>query len=252
LVHVLSLYRILLSIGTSTTDDLLASTSESNPRSPDPASNISAVLRRTLPAIRILSKWLGSQLDYIGRVDARLIARETRRGMKGGRDDGSHRGEDDVNAEDYDEDERAEGISIKSEELSQVLIRFWTVYSGFSNTLLQAFPSSLISDAKSDAIVWLEEDVDMLGFAPLKKGMKEGSEGQGIEIDKVGKDVHPNEEQLMRIRDIKKDAIGIAVNQVRFFLDLSSVFSSILTLELPSMTYRDLQYHSTIINSHLT
>lgn len=199
-------------VGTSTTNDLLASHLASTP---DFASNISAVLRRMLPAIRILSKWLGSRLDYIGRVEARVIAREHQvpklQGTESSGIDSTGEGREDVR-------HQSGGIRIKSEELSKVLCQFWTAHATFSNTNLRAFPASSIADC--DETVWLEEDVDMLGFAPLKKGMKEGKESLEGGIQRVGKDVHPNEEQMMRIREIQKDSISVSANRVSCSLRL--------------------------------
>lgn len=87
--------------------------------------------------------------------------------------------------------------------------------------MLSAFPLKFLPEEE----VWLEEDVDLLGFSPLRRGgMKVGvtsggglGEDQGTleEISKVGKNVHPNEEQLMRIADVETDARLIAEVEVR-------------------------------------
>ena len=50
----------------------------------------------------------------------------------------------------------------------------------------------------------LEEDMDMRGFVPLIRGLS-GGEAGGEETGDGG-EVHPNEQQLMRIADLQVDA----------------------------------------------
>lgn len=57
--------------------------------------------------------------------------------------------------------------------------------------------------------MWLEEDLDLVGFLPLSSKRQSTSatsvsqeEGGGRGSKKVGKQVHPNVEQLIRIREI--------------------------------------------------
>lgn len=62
----------------------------------------------------------------------------------------------------------------------------------------------------------LEEDQDMRGFMPISRGLiksNKAGEGEG--------DVHPNEEQLMRIADLQVDATLILQAQVSPSLQLS-------------------------------
>ncbi|KAI5480764.1 protein SMG7 [Pseudohyphozyma bogoriensis] len=194
LIHVLSLFRVLCSIGTQETTELVAQNIASGVHEnvedgSTLALNISAVLRRALPAIRILSKWIMGQLEYISRVEARVEAKEKKHGLP-------------TNV----------GAQVALDDLKGTLRVFWAAYADFANAVLEAFPFDLLPSAVEDE-VWLEEDVDMLGFAPLRRGMKEGvaaADGMPVEIARVGKDVHPNEEQLMRIGDIEMDARLIA------------------------------------------
>ncbi|KAF7982839.1 hypothetical protein HWV62_25800 [Athelia sp. TMB] len=75
---------------------------------------------------------------------------------------------------------------------------FWTSYAAFTSTLYRLFPVNRLPALVSP----LEEDVDMRGFLPLKKLMV----GEGHESSKAIAQVHPNEEQLMRIADLLSDA----------------------------------------------
>ena len=203
LLHVLSLYRTLLLVGGAETAELVESnvSSQIDTSTDDTlALNISAVLRRTLPALRILSKWVSGQLDYIQRVQGR-VAEQQASSMSAG--------------------VQAEGIT--QAELARGLNNFWRAYASFGTALGSAFPPARLPCAGAGG-VWLEEDVDLLGFAPLKRGLKEGAEstdGGSLEIARVGTDVHPNEEQLMRIADIQHDAL-VVVDSVASPIKLKS------------------------------
>jgi hypothetical protein len=64
----------------------------------------------------------------------------------------------------------------------------------------------------------LEEDVDMRGFLPLKKlmvGEEKGEVESKGEGNKAAAQVHPNEEQLMRIADLLNDAKLLTEFEVR-------------------------------------
>lgn len=217
LVHVLSLYQTLLSIGAVETDDLLKTNTDitvgETDALPNLATNISAVMRRTLPAMRILSKWILSQLEYVQRIQSRVEAKERANARRVDRSEDSDDGVDVV-------EEEEEG-TIESEQVQNAIDQFWRSYVRFANTLLRAFPIERLPTEAMTGKIWLEEDVDMLGFAPLRRGMKDG-EGNGRvvgglgEIARVGRDVHPNEEQLMRIGEIIRDAKEIAKVEVSF------------------------------------
>lgn len=87
---------------------------------------------------------------------------------------------------------------------------FWTTYASFCRHLEALFPLARLPEL-SDA---LEEDFDMRGFSPLKRGMMETRRGtESNEHGTLGhnvSDVHPNEEQLMRISDLLCDGKLIA------------------------------------------
>jgi len=85
---------------------------------------------------------------------------------------------------------------------------FWATYANFATKLFTIFPPDELPVLKAP----LEEDLDMKGFSPLKRGMNEvlEAEGRAIGLNQV----HPNDEQLMRIGDLLADAQLIAEDEV--------------------------------------
>ncbi|CAK9786482.1 hypothetical protein CC85DRAFT_326070 [Cutaneotrichosporon oleaginosum] len=118
------------------------------------AARITAVVRRILPSLRIMSRWLKSHLEYVNRA--------------------------------------AHG---SNPELRSTIETFWTEYKRLMLGLARLFP--LVQLPSLDGP--LEEDVDMRGFLPLRRGNAEES------VEPQRADVHPNEEQLMRIADLLVD-----------------------------------------------
>jgi len=164
--HVLALYRVLLQSGITELDEASKIVEE------DLAMRITAIFRRTLPALRIASKWLRVNLDY--------VLGGTRRNM-----------EDPVH----------------STVISDIST-FWEAYASFATRVVLVFPPTSLPMLKGP----LEEDVDTRGYLPLG-----GMLAQDIlPVDSEGEDtrtpeqVHPNEEQLMRIWDIGHDARLVA------------------------------------------
>lgn len=217
LLHVLALLKILLTRSTIETIELIESNeahrAPDQPRVPA-AQNISAVLRRALPAIRVLTKWLVSQLDYVSRVDTRVEARERRR----------HRVSNGEEAQQLSLDssasrESSDPLCVSLDEFRHGLDALWLAYADFANILKVAFPQDELPLDLLDEGVWLEEDVELLGFVPLRRGMKGTTAGEASvvsarEIRRVGRDVHPNDEQLMRVADVLRDAVDLAESHV--------------------------------------
>lgn len=204
LVHVLSFYRILLLVGSAEVNDLWTANSASQEQIPL-AQNISAVFRRTLPALRILSKWIMGQLEYIDRVQNRVEAKERKLAN-------SQQTTQDAQDPAIAADQSLEVHHLGSFELQDSLDKVWSAYADFNNSIKLAFPLDALPNAREDG-VWLEEDVDLLGFAPLRRSTREGvgaAEGVLTEASRVGKDVHPNEEQLMRLAELQADALLVA------------------------------------------
>ncbi|KAG8908469.1 hypothetical protein FRC00_011201 [Tulasnella sp. 408] len=148
------------------------------------AQRITAVFRRALPALRIASKWLKANLEYVVTNGAES---------------------------------------------------FWVKYAEFATKLAGTFPT-----AKLPALsIPLEEDVDMKGFAPLKRTMMETKafeDANGAKLAVSGDTdglggVHPNEEHLMRIGDLLLDALYLAQSEASPIKYANSIFYTGAALE---------------------
>ncbi|KAK8844618.1 hypothetical protein IAR55_006465 [Kwoniella newhampshirensis] len=131
---------------------------------------ISAILRRILPSLRIVSKWIKLDLEYLSRQPS-----------------------------------------------SPTLDTFWETYRRFVNALASVFPIGRLPSLPEP----LEEDLDMRGFSPLQRGLtSEGGLSRITSPDSIQivgtprHNVHPNEEQLMRLADLQVDARLIIQSQV--------------------------------------
>ncbi|KAL7422823.1 hypothetical protein Q5752_002119 [Cryptotrichosporon argae] len=80
---------------------------------------------------------------------------------------------------------------------------FWATYKRAMLGLARLFPLGQMPGLDEP----LEEDVDMRGFLPVKRSITNSVEAtQGDDEDRAGhREVHPNEEQLMRIADLLVD-----------------------------------------------
>ncbi|GAA5975968.1 hypothetical protein JCM11641_002852 [Rhodosporidiobolus odoratus] len=282
LLHILSMYTTLLRVSSEETNELFTanssttSTSTSTPNDGSTpmvpvAQNISAVLRRALPSLRILHTWLTYQLEYLSRVEARVEASERRRAARQQcrirtRDRqqrtsdglmGENEGSGEVEMQDAQgsletdtsggggggsggSDPTAAAASAAQEkerigpdELREKMGGMWEAMADFGNSMLVAFPRGMLptqrlagegrsgSGREEEEGVWLEEDVELLGFAPLRRGGG-GKGGQGEEgvrgIRRVGRDVHPNEEQLMRVREGQERVERLAESELSRFI----------------------------------
>ncbi|BGP16343.1 hypothetical protein JCM10213_004884 [Rhodosporidiobolus nylandii] len=239
LLLTLSLYTSLLRASSEETNELFTSVMSSASPTDDPppvAQLISAVLRRALPALRVLNTWLSLQMEYISRVEARVEASERRRARNRPRTSTGTDAAGDADME-ADEAQRSLGTDasggsnadrqrVSVAELRGAMDALWAAMADFGNSMLLAFPASELPEGKLGAGgVWLEEDVELLGFAPLRKGRSK-DEGRPQEIRKVGAEVHPNEEQLMRVREGQDVLERMAASPIsRFaFLDGAYVF----------------------------
>lgn len=143
----------------------------------DLAQRITATFRRTLPALRVAGKWLRANLKYVANADV-----------------------------------DAAKLGLRIGEVQA----FWAVYARFVSALKRSFPP----DRLPQLVVPLEEDVEMRGFLPLRKMMvgegrpateKKSAETPGMPSAQV----HPNEEQLMRISDLLDDVKALIEMEVR-------------------------------------
>ncbi|KAI9438235.1 hypothetical protein H4582DRAFT_2057691 [Lactarius indigo] len=164
--HVLALHRALLQSGIMELDEAAKIVEE------DLAMRITATFRRTLPALRIASRWLRVNLDY--------VLGDTRK--------------------DISKAERGPVISDIS--------KFWEAYTSFATRIVLVFPPTSLPKLKRA----LEEDFDTRGYLPLGGLLTQevtSTEQEGQDLRAL-EQVHPNEEQLMRIWDIGHDARLIA------------------------------------------
>ena len=210
--HLLLMHRTLLEVG-------IAQIAEGTPEDAgefDLAQRITAAFRRTLPALRIANKWLRANLRYITQASQPAGDTETGSSKSRGRERRRNG------------DRRSGSVSLTLSFPG--LQEFWRTYAQFSTALMRAFPL----DKLPKLATALEEDVEMAGFLPLKKFVpnevvgvgaatsnKEGGKGvpngtsapayQTLLPDQV----HPNEEQLMRIEDLLADAHAFAKDEVR-------------------------------------
>lgn len=157
-------------------------------REGDLAQQITAVLRRTLPAVRICSKWLRSNFGYVNKwAEERPQPSKDKRSRA-------------VRADDM--------LSKRQKEIRE----FWDVYARFARVLSRAFPSGRLPQFEGQ----LDEDVDMRGFLPLKGLMdpREESLGSGLSENR---EQHPNVLELMRISDLIEDTKQMVQSEVCSF-----------------------------------
>ncbi|KAH7910538.1 hypothetical protein BJ138DRAFT_1173098 [Hygrophoropsis aurantiaca] len=175
--HLMAMYRALLEIGAIE----LAEAPPEDAAENDLAQRITAIFRRTLPALRIANKWLSANFKYVMHASASVGGNRSNKGT----------------------------TDIKSASIEGMPL-FWIQYARFFSALRRAFPTDKVPSLTGP----LEEDVDMRGFLPLRNlmvgdstpnresnGRKGNPQGNGVR-----EKVHPNEEQLMRISDLLKDA----------------------------------------------
>ncbi|PWN23271.1 hypothetical protein BCV69DRAFT_113965 [Microstroma glucosiphilum] len=162
--------------------------------------NLTPVMRRVLPATRIASKWIKSHLDYIDRSQQTCISKaaEGFASVKGSSNN-------------------AEAVACAAAELSliQRVEDFWASFVIFTNTLRYAFPFDALPSLGTvrptgAAPLSLEEDTDLRGFIPTRRGMLTQDDKP---INPADRALHPNEEQLMRIADLLVDAKVIAESE---------------------------------------
>ena len=177
--HLLDLHLVLLEVGKEELKE-----PPSTDANGDLAQRITAIFRRTLPALRIASKWLRANFKYLEQ-DTEFIAFQEKQNNKG------------LTAK--TDPKKISRYSIKS-------VNFWKAYAAFMLALSQAFPSQKLPPFDAP----LEEDIEMRGFLPLRKllGEERNPEDKKISDGKepTREQVHPNVEQLMRITDLLDDA----------------------------------------------
>ncbi|PWN48930.1 hypothetical protein IE53DRAFT_380952 [Violaceomyces palustris] len=244
LAHVLGIFRCLASVDARETAEAI----ETNRRGQETGAistskvdiihNLSAVVRRTLPALRIATKWMKSHLEYIQRCGERAHASSQ---SSASTDSQVRQGSMDPRFTD-DQDNTEAALRVQAEARTiEAISQFWRSYVELINTLRYAFPFELlpnigtVGDVGAPALC-LEEDSDMRGFAPTKKAMQQIPRNGGASSVPVDacvlpgairpSQVHPNEEQLMRIADLLIDAKVVAESEASpiFFDDIKNTF----------------------------
>ncbi|EKM78372.1 hypothetical protein AGABI1DRAFT_75950 [Agaricus bisporus var. burnettii JB137-S8] len=181
--HIFDLHSTLLDVGTA--ELAVPPPSDVNGGETSLALKITAVFRRTLPGLRIASKWIIANHKTILQ-DPEFVA--------------------------WKEQEQAKGIQISKESPEKIsgysvqTIKFWDSYIEFIRALMEAFPRKNLPALVSP----LDEDLDMRGFLPLKKSMGGDGEQGGLGSVQTRERPHPNAEQLMRIHDLLEDARRIS------------------------------------------
>ena len=205
--HLIATHRVLLGNGIVE----LAEAPPDDAAEGDLAQRITATFRRTLPALRMAGKWLRSNTRYLSQ------------GLKP-----SVNGDEDAGVT---KDAKGRGKRNSNPTITiDGIDEFWHNYARFSTSLINSFPVEKLPELRTQ----LEEDIDMAGFLPLRKYMT-GSDGKplgtsrrntadGAQVTVITQEpreqsplrdqVHPNEEQLMRIADILTDAKAIAADAV--------------------------------------
>jgi hypothetical protein len=184
LKHVLAIHQSLLEIGADELDLPPEDAAEN-----DLAQRITAAFRRTLPALRVASKWLLANLKYVAHATPPAGSSQV---------------------------EEIPGVFVSGMPV------FWRHFLRFYNALYKLFPIEKLPSLLSP----LEEDVDLRGFLPLRNLMI-GNTPMIVDADARREDglaavgpqgresAHPNEEQLMRISDLLKDVKNLAESPVR-------------------------------------
>ncbi|KAI8972435.1 hypothetical protein BD414DRAFT_540319 [Trametes punicea] len=210
--HLLAMHRVLLEVG-------IVQVAEVPPEDTgehDLAQRITAEFRRTLPALRIANKWLRANLRYLAQAWQQLFASE-----EGEVANPKHKGRDRRRGGERRSSAGPVTVTIPG------LREFWRTYARFSTVLWRAFPQDKLPKAATS----LEEDIEMAGFLPLKRFVPSdvvssaavakdssinGRNGTAAPVFQVvqPEQVHPNEEQLMRIADLLLDALALAGDDI--------------------------------------
>ncbi len=205
--HVLGVFRELAAVDTVETREAFDNSKQtedlnlaSDGQAASPVRNLTAVVRRTLPALRIVTKWTKTHLEYMQRIEKRA------------RDALQQYGETDPvvirsEMEARPDSERAHPHHAAYADTLESMAQCWSQYVDLINSLRYAFPfDSLPNIGKVGAVgapaLCLEEDSDMRGFAPTRKATQSTIPG-GTTIT-VGMERHvPTLKRCDRVRCIR-------------------------------------------------
>lgn len=202
LAHVMDLHLGLVKLAIKELSSTPASAS--GIPSTAPAERITAVLRRILQSLRVASKWVVANQDYLSRT--------------------------------------ANPEKEPHPSLARTLGEFWPAYATFITTLATTFPKQ---DLRGVPSVVLEEDVELSAFTPLKGSLKSAAKnGSVVALNQV----HPNDEYLLRIRDVLKDAVTLTKSEVTPLTHQNGVYTS--RAESPAPTPISAPRRDTITEFH--
>lgn len=192
--HVLSIARTLLALGTAELAEARKEDVRGGVRDDslgdDLAQRITAAFRRTVPALRVMSKWLRSNIGYL-HVEA-------------------ERASSSVALPSSASTTSSVPLTAARSQLLQAMDAFWVAYAGFMSALTEAFPEARLPLLRGP----LEEDISVAGFSPIKRALVQPPAATVSGLAPGQEEVHPNEEYLMRIHDLLCDARVIAMDEV--------------------------------------
>ncbi|CAO1620213.1 unnamed protein product [Jaminaea pallidilutea] len=213
--HVLGVSRVLLDICTAQTRQALEDAKVNPATTPEAGvtKNITAIMRRLLPALRISSKWCKAHLDYVDRSQGACISRAAE-----GFPVGDRRGSKAALAGSTTNFAAAAAAELA---LIQAVEDYWTSFVECVNALRFAFPFNSLPNLGTvgptgAAALALEEDIDLRGFIPTRRGMLTQDDAAALQMSSATEresQMHPNQEQLMRIADLLVDAKVIAESE---------------------------------------
>ena len=170
LAHIIGLIRALVTVSSDQIAEAAMTPLRDENATGGPVHFITAPFRRILPALRISSQWLRSNIEHIQR-----------------------QGAEPLNA-----------------HLGDALTTFWTAYATFASQVNRVFPIEQLPKS----IILLDEDVELRGFIPFQSSSVSDAMAGSSTIADSAK-VHPNEEHLMRLRDIQQDAKYFALMKAK-------------------------------------
>jgi hypothetical protein len=226
LLHLCGLAQAMLDIGANEVVEAMAddgdepgNVTQTGSRAKD--QRISPTLRRMLPALRLLSKWMKAHIGYVQKSRRQVQAQS-------------------MSSEDPDSTTSAASV-LAYEQMAAGVDRMWSSYANFVNVIRYAFPFEGLPTLGSATLgqsgmsgIDFEEDRDVRGFIPLRKGaMVEIRSLDDIVPNPI---ISPEDEHLIRIADIIIDAKVVAETQSSpiHFIDEKNTFEFVRSIDSQS------------------
>jgi len=176
-----------------------------------------------------MGRWLKGNLEYIDKIEKRVEEKERKRLKRKLRTSGGSSMDKSSQEEAQRSFESSGGKSeedgtpiVGTQEIGSAIDKFWTAFADYSNSIKLAFPNGEEELPVLEEGNWLEEDVECLGFAPLRQRGGGGGLSAKEGARRVGRDVHPNQEVLMRVEEGRRLADEIAESPVSRWISFSS------------------------------